>query len=43
MNYTVSLEFVPLFMTLCLTGVVSRTVRAVTLSAYHMPFAGGCK
>jgi hypothetical protein len=27
-------------MTHCLTGVVSRIVRAVILSAYHMPFAG---
>ena len=30
-------------MTLCLTGVISRTVRAWILSAYYMPFAGGCK
>lgn len=28
---------------LCLTGMVSRTARAVILSAYHMPVAGGCK
>ena len=40
MNYTVSLEFTSLLMTLCLTGVVSRTVRAWILSAYHIPFAG---
>ena len=29
MNYTVSLKFVTLFVTLCLTGVVFQTVRAV--------------
>ena len=41
MKYTVSPKFPTFFITPCLTAVVPRTVRAVILSTYYTPFAGG--